>query len=76
LFSPTLAPFAAVGLGVPGVSGTFILEPAGPRGLGDPYECLLDPSYPFPPIAFCNKGLAFGENGDPDLGLPDNGEFE
>ena len=35
-----------------------------------------------PPIAFCNKGLAPGENGDPDkeadagLPLPDNGELE
>ena len=81
LFNPTLDPFAANGLGVPGVSGTFILDPPGPRGLGDPYEALLFPFNP-PPIAFCNNGLDPGENGDPGipepfgLPLPDNGELE
>lgn len=80
MFNPTLAPFAA-GLGVPGVSGTPI-RPPGPRGLGDPYECLLDPFNPAPPIALCKNGLAPGENGEPDT-LPDaalpfleRGEFE
>lgn len=68
LFNPTLTPFA-VGLGVPGVSGT--LETPGPSGLGEPYECLLFPFNP-PPIAFCNNGLAPGENGVPDI-LPDDG---
>jgi len=79
LFNPTLAPFPA-GLGVPGASATFILEPPGPRGLGDPYECLLDPFIPVPPIALCNNGLAPGEKGDPDMfrGLPGSAicEFE
>ena len=58
----------------------FDLEPAGPRGLGDPYEYLRDPSNPAPPIAFLAYGVLFpGEKGEPDTlldpGLPD-GEFE
>lgn len=65
---------------MPGVSSILVLEAPGPKGLEDPYECLLDPFIPFPPIAFCSNGLAVGENGDPDLlpciGLPDRGEFE
>lgn len=79
---PTLAPFPANGVGVLGVSGIveFALDPAGPRGLGEPYECLLDPSNPAPPIAFCIKGEFPGEKGEPallpDFGLPDRGEFE
>jgi hypothetical protein len=81
LFNPTFTPFAAVGLGVAGVSGKFALDAPGPRGLGEPYECLLVPFNP-PPIAFCNKGLVTGEKGDPDmlpeLGLPfrDRGDSE
>jgi hypothetical protein len=79
LFRPTLAPFVVVGLGVAGISCTLILDPAGPRGLGEPYECLRDPSNPAPPIAFCRYGVAPGENGEPDLppliGLRDSGEL-
>jgi hypothetical protein len=61
------------------------LELPGPNGLADPYECLLVPPNPapIPPfMAFCNSGLAPGENWDPKLSprglslpFPDNGEF-
>lgn len=77
LFNPTLAPFPARGLGVPGVSGKVDLETPSPRGLGVPYDDLLAPFNPPPAIVFCSSGLVPGENGDP-AGLPDadNGEFE
>jgi hypothetical protein len=71
-----------VGLGVPGVSSALALEAPGPKGLAEPYDCLLFPLKPAPPIAFCNNGLAPGEKGDPEI-LPDaelpfleSGEFE
>jgi hypothetical protein len=85
LFNPTEGFFAPEGLGVPGTSCAPNLDPPGPNGLPDPYECLLDPPSPAPippPIAFCNSGLAPGENCDPKLSpsglsfpFPDNGEF-
>jgi hypothetical protein len=72
-------PFVALGVGVPG-SGAPNLEAPGPRGLAEPYECRLLELL-LPPIAFCKKGLAPGEKGDPAeglLGLPlaESGEFE
>jgi hypothetical protein len=64
LFKPKFAPFVPDGVGVGGASEIVLLDAPNPSGLPEPYELLLEPLYP-PPTAFCNKGLAPGEKGDP-----------
>jgi hypothetical protein len=81
--SPTLDPFPANGLGVPGPSPpNRLVAVLAPSWLGDPNDDFLPP--PKPPVtAFWKRGLAAdGEYGDPlrllseaGLPLPDSGEL-
>lgn len=78
LFKPT---DPILGVGEAERSSPLILDTPGPNE--DPYEFLLVPFSP-PAIAFCNNGLADGENGEPEklppnglsLPFPDNGDPE
>ena len=62
LFSPTLAPLPAVGLGVLGTPKILSCfpPPLGRKGDDNAKLCLLAPATP--PTAFCHSGLAPGEN--------------